>query len=76
MPPETYHIEDNKVGITTQHFTRFIVTSKVGLEINTVLLTLEAKYYSSKKKAFIKLRLMLHSHCATLHDFASERKKV
>ena len=77
MNTDSYHIEDNVVRIKTCHFTKFLLkNTKSVLEITDAVITVAAKYYTSDIKAFIDLRLMLHSHCAMLNDFSAVRKQV
>ena len=76
MPTQFYHLGETIIRIRTKHFTKFVVLSnESAIEITDALLTVAAHYYKSHK-AFVNLRLMLHSHCAGLEDFAAARMQV
>ena len=77
MPPSSYHIENSAIRICTKHFTKFILTNtKKEVEITDALLTVAAEHYTAGPRAYVNLRLMLHSHCAELNDFSEKRKAV
>ena len=77
IPPQQYQFEEGIIRINTLHFTKFVlVDTDPAVEITDALLTLAAYQYQSHKNAYIQLRLMMHSHCAGLHDFSAARMQV
>ena len=76
MPSHLFYSEDDVVRVVTNHFTKFVVMdTETSIDISDALLTVAALFYKSQK-AYVQLRLMLHSHCAGLRDFSAARMEV
>ena len=72
-----WYVSNDTVYVVTKHFTKFIVTdSDETHEVNDAVITVAASIEKANSQWLMSLRVMLHTNCLKLRDFASKRREV